>query len=125
MQRISRFVAPLALATAAAANWAAWLGWDQKYDVHPDGHVTGPYEAWQVAGLVVVLAALVIGAALRIGPVAALAPTLGTAVAVCYDWSDDDSGLWVIGAGMIVCGLFFASVLALAFVGNARRVKTG
>ncbi|ROO90879.1 hypothetical protein EDD29_8620 [Actinocorallia herbida] len=123
MQQISRNAAPfLLLALAAAANWAAWLGWDQRYDTAPDGSVSGPYQAWQVAGLVVVLAALLIGGAVRFGALAAFGPTLGMFAAVVYDWSDDDSGLWAVGASMVVLGMFFATLLVVALAGNARRM---
>ena len=39
-----------ALGTAAA--YLIWLGWHASKDIHPDGSQTGPYEAWQVVGLV-------------------------------------------------------------------------
>ncbi|WP_106396461.1 hypothetical protein [Actinocorallia populi] len=105
----------VAVAALTAANWAVWLGWDQKYDEHPDGSVSGPYEAWQVAGLVVVLAALVVATALARRPwTAVLAPTFGMALAVVVDWSDDDSGLWAIGAGMVVIGMLAATGAAVA-----------
>jgi hypothetical protein len=34
----------VAPAVVTPAVWAAWLGWDQHYDVQPDGSATGPYE---------------------------------------------------------------------------------
>ncbi|WP_217142278.1 hypothetical protein [Streptomyces sp. AC627_RSS907] len=39
----------------AVPLWAGWLGWDQQWDVRPDGSTSGPYEAWQVVGPVVSL----------------------------------------------------------------------
>lgn len=112
----------VAVAAATVLNWTAWLGWDQKYDEHPDGGVSGPYEAWQVAGLVAVLAALVVATALARRPwTAVLAPTFGMALAVAADWSDDDSGLWIVGAGMIVIGMLAATGTAVVLLRTLRR----
>ncbi|MFD6874072.1 MULTISPECIES: hypothetical protein [unclassified Streptomyces] len=95
----------LLLVVVAAALWAAWLGWDQERDVHPDGSTTGPYEAWQVIGLVLTLLVPVYWAASRQYVTAAvLGTSLGLAAAACYDWSDDGSGLFVIGVGMVLIG---------------------
>jgi hypothetical protein len=46
------------LAVSTAGNYLAWLGWDQRYDIGPGGVATGPYQSWQVAGLVIGLAVL-------------------------------------------------------------------
>ena len=114
----------IAVAAGTVLNWAAWLGWDQEYDEHPDGTVSGPYEPWQVAGLVVVLAALVVVTALaRRSWTAVLAPTFGMALAVAADWSDDETGLWVIGAGMIVVGTFASTGAAVLVLRALQRPK--
>ncbi|WP_420707388.1 hypothetical protein [Streptomyces sp. NRRL F-2799] len=52
-------------AVVSAALWAAWLGWDEHRDVHPDGSTTGPYQPWQVIGLVLTLLVPVCWGALR------------------------------------------------------------
>ncbi|WP_051301354.1 hypothetical protein [Actinomadura rifamycini] len=116
----------LLLAAAAAANWAAWLGWDQRRDVHPDGSETGPYQPWQVAGLVLVLVALTVAAAVFRHPVtAAAAPVLGTMAALCADWSDDATGLWAVGALMASAGLFTGAVVTTAVVRAVRDRRAG
>ncbi|PZH06889.1 hypothetical protein C1I97_17710 [Streptomyces sp. NTH33] len=111
-----------ALAVVALAMWAAWLGWDQHYDVHPDGSVTGPYAAWQVIGLVLTLLAPVCWAAYR-GWVtgAVLGTTAGLTAAACYDWSDDASGLFVIGAGMVMVGSLAATTVLSAVIASVKR----
>ena len=58
-------LATLVMAVVSLAMWAAWLGWDQHRDVQPDGSTTGPYEAWQVIGLVLTLLVPVYWAASR------------------------------------------------------------
>ncbi|WP_320783490.1 hypothetical protein [Streptomyces sp. CRN 30] len=89
----------------AAAAWAAWLGWDQHRDVRPDGTTTGPYEAWQVIGLVLTLLAPVYWAASRHHLVGAvLGTTAGLAIAAFCDWSDDASGLFMVGVGLVTVG---------------------
>ncbi|MFD3561867.1 hypothetical protein ACFWVU_19595 [Streptomyces sp. NPDC058686] len=104
-KRTFHLPATIALAGIAVAAWAGWLGWDQQRDVHPDGSVSGPYEAWQVIGLVLTLLAPVYWAASRrYGVAAVLGPTAGLTVAAYVDWSDDASGLFVIGVGLVMVG---------------------
>ncbi|MDX2831565.1 hypothetical protein [Streptomyces scabiei] len=108
-QRLLRSVSPLlpaaVTAVAALTMWAAWLGWDQRLDVHPDGTSTGPYEAWQVIGLVLTLLVPVVWAASRRHIAGAVVgTTAGLAVASFYDWSDDASGLFFIGVMMVTVG---------------------
>ncbi|MFD3480308.1 hypothetical protein [Streptomyces sp. NPDC058695] len=104
-KRTFQLLAVIAPAAVALAAWAGWLGWDQQRDVHPDGSTTGPYEAWQVIGLVLTLLPPVYWAASRRRTVAAvLGPTAGLTVAAYYDWSDDASGLFVIGVGLVMVG---------------------
>ncbi|MGW6848720.1 hypothetical protein ACWGCK_08160 [Streptomyces virginiae] len=114
----------LALALTAAAAWAAWLGWDQHRDVQPDGTETGPYEAWQVIGLGLTLLVPVCWAAYRGLAVSAVAGvTTGLTCAAFYDWSDDASGLFVIGVGMVMAGSLAVTAGVCALIG-ALKPKT-
>lgn len=115
-------MAILVLAVMTLAVWAAWLGWDQHRDVHPDGSVTGPYEAWQVIGLVLTLLAPVYWAASRryiAGAV--LGVTVGLTVAAYYDWSDDSSGLFMVGVVMIMMGSLVVTGVACAVIASVTR----
>ena len=98
--------AVLLLAGVTVADYLAWLGWDQRRDVSSDGQGSGPYQPWQVAGLVLVLAVVGISAiwlGYRRATVFAIPVALTAAVSV--DWSpDDESGLWVVGAFMVFIG---------------------
>ncbi|WP_431683142.1 hypothetical protein [Kitasatospora sp. KL5] len=117
-----RLVPFLLLVLVPIGAWAAWLGWDQHQDVHPDGSVSGPYEAWQVIGLVLTLLAPVYWAASRNRVAAAvLGTTAGLAAAAWYDWSDDASGLFVIGVGTVMVGSLVATSLAAALVASLAR----
>ncbi|MFI9203014.1 hypothetical protein [Streptomyces sp. NPDC053048] len=105
-----KLIPSLLLVLVPVAAWAAWLGWDQRRDVHPDGSVTGPYEAWQVAGLVLTLLAPVYWAASRRHVAGAvLGTTAGLTTAAWYDWSDDASGLFAIGVGMVMTASLVAT----------------
>jgi hypothetical protein len=42
----------LALALATLADYLVWFGWDQRKDIASDGSVSGPYQSWQVIGLI-------------------------------------------------------------------------
>ncbi|MGX4690788.1 hypothetical protein [Streptomyces sp. JNUCC 63] len=112
----------LALAGVTLAVWAAWLGWDQHRDVQPDGTATGPYEAWQVIGLVLTLLAPVYWAASR-GYLAGavLGTTVGLTAAAYYDWSDDSSGLFAIGVGMVMMGSLVATTVVSAVIASVKR----
>ncbi|MEU1461602.1 hypothetical protein ABZ467_13095 [Streptomyces sp. NPDC005727] len=112
----------LVLAGVSMALWAAWLGWDQHRDVHPDGSTTGPYEAWQVIGLVLTLLAPVCWAAFRDYVAAAvLGTSAGLTTAAYYDWSDDSSGLFAVGVGLVMMGSLAATTVVSAVITAATR----
>ncbi|MCB5169591.1 hypothetical protein LG634_32890 [Streptomyces bambusae] len=115
-------VPTLLLFVAAVAAWAGWLGWDQHRDVHPDGSVSGPYQPWQVIGLAVTLVLPVCWAAYRDHGRAAVAGTTGgLTVAAAFDWSDDASGLFALGAGMVLVGTLAATSAVCTAVSAVTR----
>ncbi|MFC9270082.1 hypothetical protein ACFTXJ_20180 [Streptomyces zhihengii] len=121
-ERLPEAVATVILALTSAALWAAWLGWDQHRDVHPDGSTTGPYEAWQVIGLVLtLLAPLYWAAARRHVTGAVLGITAGLTAAAYIDWSDDASGLYMIGVIMVALGSAAATALTALAIASLRR----
>ncbi|WP_039932981.1 hypothetical protein [Streptomyces viridochromogenes] len=112
----------LVLAGVSAAMWAAWLGWDQHRDVQPDGSTTGPYEAWQVIGLVLTLLVPVCWAASRRHIAGAvLGTTVGLTVAAFYDWSDDASGLFVVGVVLVMSGTLGVTALVSVVTASVKR----
>lgn len=112
----------LALAGVSAAAWAAWLGWDQRYDVRADGSTSGPYEAWQVGGLVLTLLVAVGWAAARGHSAAAVGgTTAGLTLAAYVDWSGEASGLFMVGVGLVMVGAFVASAVVSAVIDVLRR----
>uniref|UniRef100_A0AAU2JS68 Integral membrane protein n=1 Tax=Streptomyces sp. NBC_00049 TaxID=2903617 RepID=A0AAU2JS68_9ACTN len=113
----SQPVTILVLALLTAAAWAAWLGWDGVRDVHPDGSTTGPYEAWQVIGLVATLLVPVYWAASRRNTTAAvLGTTLGLTVAAYCDWSGEASGLYLVGVVTVMLGSLAATAAVSAVI---------
>ncbi|MET8974296.1 hypothetical protein ABZX85_01620 [Streptomyces sp. NPDC004539] len=121
-QGLARQLVPfLAVAGVSAALWAGWLGWDQERDVHPDGSTTGPYEAWQVVGLGVCLLALVwwgtrYGTRRGWRAEIALGVSAGLTGAAFLDWSDDASGLFMVGVVMVAAGSLAATTLVSVIV---------
>lgn len=112
----------LVLAGVSVAAWAGWLGWDQERDVHPDGSTTGPYEVGQVVGLVVSLLVPVVWGLVRryfVGVVAGV--TGGLTVAASYDWSDDASGLYGVGVGMVMLGSLAVTSVLSAVVASLKK----
>ncbi|HET6859620.1 MAG TPA: hypothetical protein VFH94_21335 [Streptomyces sp.] len=119
---VPQLLAVLVLAVVASALWAAWLGWDQHRDVQPDGTMTGPYEAWQVIGLVLTLLVAVCWAASRRHVAGAvLGTTVGLTSAAYYDWSDDSSGLFMVGVGMVMMGSLVATAVVSAVIASVTR----
>ncbi|MFG2438458.1 hypothetical protein [Streptomyces sp. NPDC048508] len=106
----------------SVALWAAWLGWDQHRDVHPDGSTTGPYEAWQVIGLVLTLLPPVCWAVSRRYVLGAVAgTTAGLTIAALYDWSDDSSGLFMVGVVLVTMGSLAVTAAVSAIAPALRR----
>ena len=111
------------LAAITAANYAAWLGWDQRYDVGPGGVVSGPYQPWQVVCLAAGLAAVAAvagwrghaGAAMIAVPVTM---TLCFAVDAATDLETYGASLWPIGAVMVA----FATLAGVATVAGLASV---
>ena len=108
-------VGGLAVAVLSAALWFAWMGWDTEYDVDPVTQVSsGPYQAWQVLGCGVTLLLLLVGALLlRVTPLVACA---AMTVAFTAAWtttaaSQDDTGLFVVGAVLVLLGLAAATAV--------------
>jgi hypothetical protein len=102
--RLLAVVILLAL-TCFAAYWG-WLGWDHTYQVDPrTGITSGPYEPWQVVGCVLSLAAVALTAGLITRAWAAMVVMpLAFTVAWSIPASSDDTGLWGVGAIMILIG---------------------
>ncbi|ADG73401.1 conserved hypothetical protein [Cellulomonas flavigena DSM 20109] len=118
-------LARLALvAVLSAACWLAWMGWDTQYQVDPaTGDATGPYEAWQVIGCAVslvgvaVLAVRLLGAGWAV-PVVAVAFTLAW---VGTSAPSDESGLWAVGAVLVLLGTAVGTVVVALVVRAVRR----
>ncbi|GLX00973.1 hypothetical protein [Microtetraspora sp. NBRC 16547] len=110
------------LALASLVNYLAWLGWDQERDIEPDGSLSGPYQPWQVAGLVIVLGILAAFAGRRDHPGIG---TLSIAGVMWLSWSvnaalSDNSGLWSVGAVALLPAVFFGVGL-VAFLTAPRK----
>ncbi|WP_318241574.1 hypothetical protein [Cellulomonas avistercoris] len=106
-----------------AACWFAWLGWDTQYRTDPvTGDVTGPYEAWQVVGCVVSLVAVTVTAVRALGGRRAVATVAVafTAAWVATQAPRDESGLWLVGALLVLLGTA-AGVGVVALVSGAGR----
>ena len=112
----------LPLLTAALA-WAAWLGWDGEKDVAPDGTVSGPYQVWQVLGLVATVGAAVCWSAYRGRARAGVeGSTAGLVGAAWVDWSQEGDGLVGVGVVLVAVGaLAVGRLLAAATTALVRR----
>ncbi|NES13865.1 MULTISPECIES: hypothetical protein [Micromonospora] len=118
----------LLLAAATVGTWFAWLSWNTGYRVDPEtGATTGPYAVWQVAGCVLTLA--VVAAAggwwlspWLVGPVMAVAFTVPWAGQAA---STDGSGLWAVGAALVLVGTAAGGLVVSLAAHLLRRRLTG
>ena len=113
------------VAVLSAACWLAWTGWDTQRDVDPvTGATSGPYEAWQVLGCVVSLAAVTVLAVRALGTGRAVVTVAAafTLAWVATSAAADESGLWLVGAVLVLLGTAAgAGVVALVVTAARRR----
>jgi hypothetical protein len=117
-----------AVAVATAVTWWAWLGWDTEYDVDPvTGSSSGPYQPWQVIGCVLSLMVIGIVGTLVMRPW--IAPVVLTLTfLVTWSWQaarTDESGLWLVGAVLLLFGLGWGSTAVSVGTWLARRFLRG
>lgn len=120
------------MALATAVSYVVWLGWDQSRDMNPvTGRATGPYEEWQIVGLVLSLAIAVAAAAWRGHPWVAgiVVPVVMT---FCWSWDAatgpggpgvEGPSLWQIGAILVALGTFGGAALVAGLGVLTRRVQ--
>ncbi|MFD0785370.1 hypothetical protein ACFQZ8_15795 [Micromonospora azadirachtae] len=117
----------LLLATATVGTWLAWLSWNTGYRIDQTGAVSGPYAVWQVAGCVLTLAVVAAAGGWWLSPWL-VAPVM--AVAFTVPWagqaaSTDGSGLWVVGATLVLMGTAVGSGVISLGTHLLRRRLTG
>ncbi|WP_198144676.1 hypothetical protein [Nesterenkonia jeotgali] len=108
----------------SAGAWFAWMGWDQEYQVDPvTGLAHGPYEAWQVIGCGITLLAVAVPASWgrHWKSVLLLPPSFTVAWSVTAA-SEDSSGLWLVGAIMVLIGSSLGTAVVLGVAGGAERL---
>lgn len=100
-----------------AATYAAWLAWDNDYywDVAV-GAYQGPYRPAQVLGCALTFALVTALLAMRWKPVLVAA---GMSIGFWLFWTvqasvQDDSGLFIIGSGLLAIGLAAGSAASSA-----------
>lgn len=114
----------LTVVVLTVVAWWIFLGRDVVRDVDPaTGNVTGPYEAPQVIACVLVLAALVVVGTLS---APAWAAVLAVAVPFTAAWTiqaqaTDDSGLWAVGAVLVLLGTLAGGALVAAVTRAVER----
>jgi hypothetical protein len=103
----TRWAAAAALAVLTAASWFVWTGWGV---LAPGGT---RFETWQVAATAVCAAALAVLAP-RVLPtwvVVVVMPLAFTASWVATARATDDSGLWAVGAVLVLLGTAAAAAV--------------
>lgn len=113
------------VAVLAALVWFGWLGWDTEYQVDPaTNETTGPYEPWQVIGCAASLLVLLVGAVLAgVRPLlASAALTLAFTAAWTFQAAaTDDTGLFAVGALLVLVGLAVSSTVVSLVTAGLRR----
>jgi hypothetical protein len=120
-----RLLTVAVVVVATFANYVGWLGWDTTKEIGPDGNLHGPYEPWQVVGVVLVLGVIAVAAGWRRHPWVAVAVTttvMTVSISVQGATEPRNDGLWPIGAFMVAIGTFLGvglvAFLADAFAGD-------
>jgi len=122
-----RFVGVALLAGACFGAYWGWLGWDQAYQRDPvTGVTSGPYEPWQVVGCVLSLALVAVVAGLVRQAVVAM---VVMPIAFTIAWSipaqaSDDTGLFGVGAIMILIGMAVGVGVVTLFSTFVRNLLT-
>jgi hypothetical protein len=115
----------LVVAAATVLTWWAWLGRDTTYTLDPaTGNYSGPYSTAQVAGAVLTLAAVLVAAVLlRVPPVpAAAAMTVAfTAAWTAQAAGDDETGLFMVGAILVLAGMAAGTLVVALITDRLRR----
>jgi hypothetical protein len=115
----NNYITALVTLVIAALTTATWwtLGRDTTREVDAaTGDVTGPYEAPQVIACVVILVGLVVVGALVLP---AWLAVLGVSLPFTAAWSlhaasNDDSGLWAVGAILVLVGTLVGGTIVTA-----------
>ena len=121
-----RLTGSAVLAVAAATCWWAWLAWDRTYQRDPvTGVASGPYEAWQVVGCGLCLVAVTVLATARLPLwiVVPVVPMAFTAAWALTASSYDTSGLWALGAVLVLVATSAGTVLVGGVTVAARRIS--
>jgi len=114
-----------ALAAATVFSWWAWLGRDTTMTLDPaTGDYSGPYTTAQVAGAVLTLAALLVAAVLlRVPalPAAAVMTVAFTAAWTAQAAGQDESGLFAVGAFLVLAGMAAGTTVVALATKSLRR----
>ncbi|MFE9692830.1 hypothetical protein [Micromonospora sp. NPDC005806] len=114
----------LILAAATVGAWFAWLGWESGYTVDPEtGATSGPYAVWQVAGCVLTLAVIAVLGGWWLSPwlVAPVMTVAFTVAWAAHAASIDASGLWAVGAVLVLIGMAAGSTVVSLAASLVRR----
>jgi len=117
----------LAVAAATVLTWWAWLGRDTTMNFDPATDTySGPYTAAQVAGAVLTLAAVLVAAVLLRVP--ALPAAAAMTVAFTVVWTaqaagSDESGLFLVGAIMLLVGMAAGTALVALVTRRLRQAR--
>ncbi|MFI6423431.1 hypothetical protein [Promicromonospora sp. NPDC050880] len=120
-------LATFTLVVLSVTTWWA-LGQDTTQDVDPvTGAVTGPYGTVQVVACVVALVGLVVIGSLL---VPAWLAVLGVALPFTTAWTiqaaaSDDSGLWAVGAILVLVGTLGGGTIVAAITRRLVRDRDG
>ncbi|MFD2763486.1 hypothetical protein [Micromonospora eburnea] len=124
MTKTTRTLLGLLLVVATVGAWWAWLGWETGYTVDPEtGAISGPYAGWQVVGVVLTLALLAAAGGWWLSPwlVAPAMTVAFTAAWAAHAASTDDTGLWAVGAVLVLVGTAAGTTVVSLAARSARR----
>jgi hypothetical protein len=108
-------------AVVSGAAYTGFLAWDTQYYLGADGTLHGPYQAWQVIGVVLVLAIVGFVSGLRavwVPVVVAATVVVTVGFSISGATSPQNDGLWPVGSMLVLIGTA-AGMSLLAALGSA------
>jgi len=117
-----------ALALLSAACWWGWMAWDHTYHLDPDtGESAGPYQPWQVIGCVLCLIGVAVVATWWMSAwiVIVTMPIAFTTAWGLTAAARDQTGLWALGAMVLVTGMLLGTTVVATGTAVVRRAMRG
>ncbi len=119
LSRTQFTLAVVGFTVISAGLWWGWFAWDNQYVVDPvSGSTSGPYELWQVIGCAAswIVLGWIGNRFLQPFLVILIMPAAFTTAFAITASRSDESGLWLVGAILMVLGTLPATAVLVVIL---------